>query len=415
MFLCERPYHADMSEMHDIVIIGGGLVGSSLAIALEGSGLRVALVEAAQPQIAAQPSYDERNLALARASINALSALGVWREVEQPATPIKRIHISRRGGFGSMQLDAKELGLPEFGAVLPARELGNALLHRLDACRALERIAPAQLTAIESHADAISLSVLADGTQRQLRTRLLVGADGTESFVRNHFGIGADRFDYAQSALVTTLTCERPLHGQAFERFTDSGPLALLPLGTHRAGLVLTVRSAEAESTAALDDSAFIALVHERFGYRLGRFSRPGKRKPYPLARMLASVLTAPRMVLIGNAAQTVHPLGAQGFNLGLRDALTLAELLIEAQGQAADPGDAELLSRHAARRRPDREATTAFSHDLVRLTRNDFPPLRWLASLGLATLDQLPPLKRRIALRGMGFRGDVSRLGLSP
>ena len=401
--------------MHDIVIVGGGLVGSSLAIALDGSGLRVALVEAALPQVAAQPRYAARNLALARASINALGALGVWAKVEQAPAPITQIHISRRGGFGSAQLNAAELGLAEFGAVLPARELGNALLYRLESCRDLDRIAPAQLIAIESQDDAIGLGVLADGTQRQLRARLLVGADGTESFVRNHFAIGADRFDYAQSALVTTLTCERAPDGCAFERFTDSGPVALLPLAENRAGLVLSVPTADAARVAELDDDAFTPLVHAGFGCRLGRFRRPGKRKPYPLARMLASALTAPRMVLVGNAAQTVHPLGAQGFNLGLRDALSLSELLIESRRDAGDPGAADLLARYVARRTPDRQATTAFSHDLVRLTRNPFPPLRWLGSLALGALDHLPPLKRRVALRGMGFRGDVSRLGLSP
>jgi 2-octaprenyl-6-methoxyphenol hydroxylase len=403
--------------MHDIVIVGGGLVGSSLAIALDGSGLRVALVEAALPQVAAQPSYDERNLALARASINALGALGVWakRRAGTGADHVS-IHISRRGAF-RIRAAGRRRTWPCPSLVRYCRPASWAMpcCIALDACRDLDRIAPAQLIAIESQDDAIGLGVLADGTQRQLRARLLVGADGTESFVRNHFAIGADRFDYAQSALVTTLTCERAPDGCAFERFTDSGPVALLPLAGNRAGLVLSVPTADAARVAELDDDAFIALVHERFGYRLGRFSRPGKRKPYPLARMLASALTAPRMVLVGNAAQTVHPLGAQGFNLGLRDALSLSELLIESRRDAGDPGAADLLARHVARRTPDRQATTAFSHDLVRLTRNPFPPLRWLGSLALGALDHLPPLKRRVALRGMGFRGDVSRLGLSP
>lgn len=403
-----------MNEMHDIAIVGGGLVGSSLAIALEGCGFRVVLIEAALPKASEQPSYDERNLALARASINALEALGVWAYTKNQAAPIERIQISRRGDFGTVKLDAAKLGLPTFGAVLPARELGNALLHRLDECHGLIRIAPAQLTAIESHPETIDLCVREGNAERRLSTRLLVGADGTGSFVREHFGIGVRRTDYAQSAIVTTVTTGRALDGGAFERFTDSGPVALLPRGRHLGGLVLTVASEDAARVAALDDAAFIAFVHERFGYRAGRLSRPGQRKPYPLARLLADSLTAPRMVLIGNAAQTVHPLGAQGFNLGLRDALSLSELLIEAKQADADPGCAEMLARYVERRRPDREATTSFSDDLVRLMGNDSPPLRALRSLGFAALDRLTPLKRRVALRGMGFRGDVSQLGLS-
>jgi len=407
-------YHGRMNEMHDIAIVGGGLVGSSLAIALEGCGFRVALIEAALPHVSAQPSYDERNLALARASINALESLGVWAHFATPPAAIERIRISRRGDFGTVKLDAAKLGLPAFGAVLPARELGNALLHRLDECATLERIAPAQLIGIESRMECIELTLRAGAAKRRLSTRLLVGADGSASFVRESAGIGVQRTDYGQSAFVTTLTTELPLDGTAYERFTDSGPVALLPMAGNRAGLVLTVAAGDAQRVAALDDAAFLGLLHERFGYRVGRFSRPGQRKPYPLARLLADRLTAERMVLIGNAAQTVHPLGAQGFNLGLRDALSLAELLLAARRDDADPGSAELLARYVARRMPDRLATTSFSDDLVRLMGNDSPPLRVLRSLAFSTLDRLAPLKRRVALRGMGFRGDVSQRGLS-
>jgi 2-octaprenyl-6-methoxyphenol hydroxylase len=175
---------------------------------------------------------------------------------------------------------------------------------------------------------------------------------------------------------------------------------------------VLSVPAADAGRVAALDDADFVAFVHERFGYRAGRFSRPGRRKPYALARALSTRTIAQRAVLVGNAAQTVHPIGAQGFNLGLRDALTLAELLREG-GSARDAGDASLLSRYAERRAADRQATTRFSDDLVRLMGNDFAPLRLLRSFGFHALDRIAPLKRRFALRGMGFRGDTPLLAL--
>jgi 2-octaprenyl-6-methoxyphenol hydroxylase len=399
-----------MQDDFDVLIIGGGLVGSSLAIALDGAGLRVALVEAARPQLDLQPSYDERNLALARASVNALTALGVL-DAQSTATPIRKIHVSRRGDFGAVRLDASELGFGAFGTVLPARELGNALLRRLDGCGGIERIVPAQAIALEATPNAVTVELRLGDAARQVRTRLLVGADGTESFVSNALGIGVQRHDYAQAAFVTTLTTEKPLDGLAYERFTDSGPVALLPLGERRAGLVLTVPATDAARVAALDDDAFIAFVHERFGYRAGRFSRPGRRKPYPLARMLADRTTAARSVLVGNAAQTVHPIGAQGFNLGLRDALTLAELL---RAPHADSGAADLLACHVERRAEDRAATTAFSDDLVRMMGNDFLPLRVLRSLGFHALDRIGPLKRRFALRGMGYRGDTPASSLS-
>jgi 2-octaprenyl-6-methoxyphenol hydroxylase len=401
-----------MVDDYDVLIAGGGLVGASLAIALDGAGLRVALAEASPPRADLQPSYDERNLALARASVNALDALGVL-DAAAPVVPIRRIHVSRRGDFGAVRLDAAELDLPAFGATIPARELGNALLRRLDVCRELARLAPAQVIAIAQHDDAVEVTLRTSDAEKRVRTKLLVGADGTESFVRRELGIDVERHDYGQSAFVTTLTVEKPLDGLAYERFTESGPVALLPLGANRAGLVLSVPSAEAARVAALDDAQFIAFVHERFGYRAGRLSRPGRRKPYPLARALAARTTAARAVLVGNAAQTVHPIGAQGFNLGLRDALTLAELLREARSAEQDVGDAALHARYAERRAEDREATTRFSDDLVRLMGNDFAPLRLMRSFGFHVLDRVAPLKRRFALRGMGFRGDTPLLAL--
>ncbi len=291
-----------MNETLDVLIIGGGLVGASLAIALDGAGLRVALAEAVAPRLDLEPSYDERNLALACASVNALERLGVL-DASTPGVPIRRIHVSRRGDFGAARLDAAKLGLPPFGAVVPARELGNALLRRLDTCNDLERIAPAKAVAIDAGGDAVDVDLRTGDTTRRLRTRLLVGADGTASFVRDAFGIDVKRDDYGQSAIVTTLTTEKPLDGSAYERFTDSGPVALLPLGERRAGLVLTVATADADRVAALDDGAFIAFVHERFGYRAGRLSQPGKRKPYPLARTLAARALPSCLRVTSNAA----------------------------------------------------------------------------------------------------------------
>jgi 2-octaprenyl-6-methoxyphenol hydroxylase len=401
-----------MQTDHDVLIIGGGLVGASLAIALDGAGLRVALAEAAPPQVDLQPSYDERNLALARATVNALTALGVWAHVGARATPIRKIHISRQGEFGAVRLNAQRHGVDAFGAVLPARELGNGLLARLEACRELQRYAPARLEAIAMQDEAISATLAtAEGT-KVVRTRLLVGADGTTSSVRAALGIGVETHDYAQTAFVTTLTVPQPLDC-AYERFTPTGPIALLPLAERRAGLVLTVPTADAARVAALDDGAFIDLLHERFGWRLGRLSRPGRRVSYPLKRMAAQRLTAARAVLVGNAAQTLHPIGAQGFNLGLRDALTLAELLIDSARNARDAGSAGLLADYAQRRRQDRDGTLAWSDGLARWSADEAPPLKLLRSLGLLALDRIAPLQSALVRRGMGFRGVPPRLAL--
>jgi 2-octaprenyl-6-methoxyphenol hydroxylase len=391
--------------MHEsgVLIVGGGLVGASLAIALDAAGIAATLVEAAVPRASAQPSYDERNLALARATVNGLQAIGVWRHAAANATPIRHIHVSRAGEFGSARIDADKQGVDALGWTLPARELGAALLRRLDECTRLTRLAPATLAALEPQAHGWRARVDTPDGMRHIDTPLLVGADGTASFVRTQLGIDVERHDYRQTLFVCTVTPERDHANRAYERFADDGPIALLPLAERRCGLVLTVSADEAEAVAGLDDAGFIELAQRRFGWRLGRLSRPGKRHPYAIHRVAAARLVAPRAVLVGNAAQTVHPIGAQGFNLGLRDALTLAELL----AAAADPGDADLLARYAARRAPDREGTMAMSHGLVRLACLPQPLLAPLRSLALLACDRLPPLQRALARRGMGFRGE--------
>jgi 2-octaprenyl-6-methoxyphenol hydroxylase len=390
-----------MSQSEPIIIVGGGLVGASLAIALDAAGLPAVLIEAAAPRVDEQPSYDERNLALARATVNGLDAIGVWDFARQKATPIQHIHTSRAGDFGSVRLDAAAEGVDALGWTLPARELGAALLRRLENCRHLVRMAPARVEEIEPTANGWAVTVAAGSERRRLTTPLLVAADGTRSGVRAQLGIGTREHDYEQALFVTTMVPERDPRGRAFERFTDEGPVAVLPLAERRVGVILTVPAERADEVAAMDDAAYLALVQQRFGWRIGRLGRPGKRVPYPIHRVAAESLTASRAVLVGNAAQTVHPIGAQGFNLGLRDALTLAELV----AAAADPGDPAVLAEYVRRRTPDREGTMAMSHGLVRLACMDQPLLGPLRSLAMLALDRVPTLRRALSRRGMGFR----------
>lgn len=397
------------SSAGPILIVGGGLVGASLAIALDAAGIAATLVEASAPRVETQPSYDERNLALARASVNALQMLGVWPHAQAAATPIRQIHVSRAGEFGSARLRAEHEGLDALGWTLPARELGRALLRRLDGCTRVTRLAPATLESIEPATAGWRARVRGADGEQLIDTPLLVGADGTHSFVRDRLGIEADTHDYRQTLFVCTVTPEREHAGRAYERFADDGPVALLPLAEGRCGLVLTVPRDEADAVGALDDGAFLALAQQRFGWRLGHLRRPGKRYPYAIQRVAATRLTAPRAVLVGNAAQTIHPIGAQGFNLGLRDALTLAELV----AGATDPGAPALLAAYAARRAPDREGTMAMSHGLVRLACLQQPLLGPLRSLALLAADRFPPLRHALAQRGMGFRAGLPRAAL--
>ena len=386
-----------------VLIVGGGLVGASLAIALDAAGIAATLVETAAPRADQQPSYDERNLALARATVNGLEAIGVWRHAAARATPIRHIHVSRAGEFGSARIDAARHGVDALGWTLPARELGTALLRRLDECARLTRLAPATLQTLQPLATGWRAGIATADGVRHVDAALLVGADGSESFVRTQLGIDAERHDYQQTLFVSTVTPERDHAGRAYERFADDGPVALLPLAERRCGLVLTVPAAQAEAVATMDDEHFIALAQQRFGWRLGRLGRPGRRHPYAIHRIAAQQVVGPRAVLVGNAAQTIHPIGAQGFNLGLRDALTLSELL----ASASDPGAADLLRSYAARRAADREGTMAMSHGLVRLACLPQPLLGPLRSLALLACDRVPPLQHALARRGMGFRGE--------
>jgi 2-octaprenyl-6-methoxyphenol hydroxylase len=390
-----------------VAIVGGGLVGASLAIALDRIGVDVALVEAT-PAGTLPAVLDQRNLSFAEATVNALAALGVLQKLQVPGAPIRRIHVSRRGDFGRVRLDAADYGREAFGQVVVARDFGQALEARLSELTHLARYRPARFLALgEGDADARVLRIRDDSGERVLSARLLVAADGTRSGVREALGIGADEHDYAQTLFVARVRAERSPDGTAYERFGDDGPTALLPRGDRHYGVIHGVARADAEAVAALDDAGWLARLQQAFGWRVGAFLDAGPRSAYPAIRVRAARTTAPRAVLVGNAAQTLHPVGAQGFNLGLRDALTLAEL-VEAGG---DPGADGLLAAYARRRREDRERTLAFSDGLARLTATPAPLLRPLRSAGLWALDRLPAAQAMLVGGAMGYRGDVPRL----
>lgn len=407
--------------MYDVLIIGGGLVGSSLACALEPLGLRVGMVEAtpggATPS-AGPPTFDERNLALAAASLNALGALAVLPGLATPPAPLRRIHVSRRGDLGTVRLDARDYGREAFGGVVVARELGVALEARLSTLQTLQRHRPAVLEGLEVHEDHVEVTIAPRGGDAsggtRLQARLLVAADGTASPVRAAVGIGACIHDYRQTLFVCSLAAARAPDGTAWERFTEVGPMALLPRPDGHYGAIMGVAADDADAVAALADRDYLALFQQRFGGRAGRFLRVGPRSRYPISRCVAGRLVAPRVVLVGNAAQTIHPIGAQGFNLGLRDALALAQLLGR-PGAACDPGCAGLLADYPALRADDREETLAFSDGLARITSNPGMGMHALRSLGLLTLQRMPAIKARLAAGAMGFRGRVPDLARQP
>ena len=396
-----------MTDRHDVVIVGGGLVGASLAIALARQGVEVGLVEAA-PAGQMPAVFDQRNLSFAAATVNALTALGVMQQLRTPTGPIRRIHISRQGDFGRVRLEAQDYGRATFGQVVVARDFGEALEARLDGLSGLTRYRPARFVGFAPDEAGHRALRIADAEgERTLHARLVVAADGTRSAVREALGIGVDEHDYGQTLFIARVRATQAPDGTAYERLGDDGPTALLPRGDRHWGVVHGVAREQAETVAALNDVAWLARLQRAVGWRIGRLVASGERSAYPIARVVAQRLVADRAVVLGNAAQTIHPIGAQGFNLGLRDALTLAEEI--ARGD--DPGATSRLAAYAARRREDRERTLAFSDGLARLTANPSPLLKPVRSAGLVAMEAQPSLQALLVGGAMGFRGDVPAL----
>ncbi|WP_133501150.1 2-octaprenyl-6-methoxyphenyl hydroxylase [Cognatilysobacter terrigena] len=396
---------------HDLVIVGGGLVGASLALALEPLGLDVALVDAA-PAGEMPAVFDERSLSFAEATVNALDALGVMPLLRAAGGPIRRIVINRAGDFGQARLEAERYGRTEFGRVVVARDFGHALEARLDAMRGLTRYRPARL--VGTSLDGISRRVMVqtpDGVV-ELAAKLVVGADGTTSALRDALGIRTDATDYGHTLFVARLRTERAPDGTAYERLTDDGPTALLPRADRHYGLVHGVADDEADAVDALDEGAFLARLQLGLGWRHGRLLACGARSRYPGRRVIAKSTTAPRAVLVGNAAQTIHPLGAQGFNLGLRDALTLAEEVASAMSGGPEAiGSDTMLVRYAERRVEDRRRTLAFSDRLLRVGTARGALVRPLRSAALLALDHPSWLQAWLVGGARGYRGDVPAL----
>jgi 2-octaprenyl-6-methoxyphenol hydroxylase len=401
-----------MTTECDVAIVGGGMVGASLALALAPLGLKVAVIEAVLPETDGQPSFDERTIALSNGTRRIFHGLGVWDEVQRGGTPIKRIHISDRGRFGAARLSAEEQGVPALGYVVETRAVGAALWRRLRVSGTTRLIAPVRVTGSELKGDHVELALEGEGAPATLTARLVVAADGAGSIVRRQAGVDADRWDYGQTAIITNVVAERFHDYTAYERFTPTGPLAMLPIGDGRCVVVWTLEPEVAKQVLAYDDERFLAELQERFGWRLGRLTKVGKRLSYPLALTKADAIDAPRIVMIGNAAQGLHPIAGQGFNLGLRDAATLAEVLSDRLAEGGDdPGEPQVLERYADWRRTDRGALIAFTDGLVRLFASPFGPVRAARSLGLMLFDVSPTAKTAMAKLSLGFAGKLPRL----
>jgi len=398
---------------YDVVIAGGGMIGTSLALALSPLGLRVAVVEAIARSATSQPSFDDRSTALSRSTQRMFEAMGLWDRIRSASTPIRRIHVSEKGRFGFAHIDAEEQKVAALGYVVINRVLGEVLQEALTDDASIDLICPAKITAIDPGLEAAVATVLHEsGESRQVRCRLIVAADGANSSARDMLGIAALQSQYGQRAVIGNLLPEKPLEKIAYERFTDRGPLALLPVADERAAFVWNVDERDAARILDLDDDAFVNELQEAFGYRLGRFSRVGKRVAYPLILSKALRLTATRGVLVGNAAHGLHPVAAQGFNLGMRDVAALCDCIADICEEAeADIGSQELLARFAGWRKADQTKLVRFTDGLVRLFASRQRSIRLLRNAGMLAFDFVPGVRSEFARHTMGLAGRLPRL----
>jgi len=414
-----------MNTEFDLLIIGGGMVGASLAQALQGSRLRIGLVEAVPLYEENQPSYDTRAIALSWGSRRIFEGMGVWSTMEQETvTPIRTIKVSDRGHFGATRMHAAEEGVEALGYVAEAAVIGRTLARNLNQLSDVSLFCPARLSDIHIDEDAAHVTIEHEGETRQLRARLVVAADGGRSTVREKLGAKTFRLGYGQTAVIANVVSERAHGYTAYERFTKSGPLALLPntapswmagaeAGNHRWSLVWTVHDHEVEEHLALDDAAFLARLQQRLGRRAGRIVSATSRNAYPLGLQYVRDHVRHRLAFIGNAAHLIHPVGGQGFNLGLRDVAVLAEVLVQAAKTADDPGSLATLKSYADWRRADYIRVMGFTDGLARTFSSDLRPLVVARNIGMVAMDLLPPARRLFTRQAMGVNGRQPRLAL--
>lgn len=395
-----------MTTDYDVIIAGGGMVGASLALGLARENMRVAVVEAVPPQHDQQPSFDDRGLALSLSSMRIFSSLAVWGAVSKAACPVKRVHVSDQNHFGIVRLAAEDMHVPALGYVVLARELGKALGQQVASCDNIALMSPAIVDSVAVESDQVTARISGEGERSSLSARLVVAADGTQSGIREKLGIDTRLKDYGQTAIVTNVGVSPDHRHTAYERFTSSGPLALLPMTGDRYAVVFTVNSSDAREYCNMQDNKFLQQLQERFGHRAGRFHQAGTRKSYPLVSVLSREQVRQRVVILGNAAHTIHPNGAQGFNLCLRDVAGLLDVLVPAFHAGEDIGRLPLLQEYLSLRQHDQKMVERFSDGLASIFYNELPHRVLFRNSSMLLLDLCPPLKKAFIQRAMGVAG---------
>jgi 2-octaprenyl-6-methoxyphenol hydroxylase len=405
-----------MDTDYDILIIGAGMVGASLACALRSQPLRIGLIEAVSfnpdASSSSQLSYDARTTALSYGTRRIFEGMQLWEQLAGHVTPIKKIHVSDQGHFGFARLDCAEQDLDALGYVVENATLGSLFANAIKALANVELICPARVEDIVIDPECARVGInFGDASKRTVTADLVVLADGRKSAVRERLGIKSSDWDYRQTAVIANITPEHPHNNTAYERFTRNGPLALLPMSENRCSVVWTLGNEQLDSVMSLDDADFLEALQKQFGGRLGKLLKAGKRHAYPLALTRTHELVRHRLALIGNAAHTLHPIAGQGFNLGMRDVAVFAQMLVDAVSAGQDIGEFNVLNDYADWRSRDHRLVTTLTDSLVRVFSTGFAPLVSARNLGLIALDRLPFIKDVFVRQGIGLQGRQPRL----
>ena len=398
----------------EVIIVGGGMVGLSLALMLAKANIAVKLLEAIKypnyddANLAPyHSSFDARNSALSRRSVQIYQELGLWNALQQHATPILEVNITEQGSFGKARLKADQEKVESFGQVIENAWLGRVLLTEVQKQPLIELIDGVQVTSLTQDTDQAHIEAVRGEESLSLQSKLVIAADGRDSFCRKALGIGADEYDYDQVAIVTTVQTSKPHHHVGFERFSHLGPLALLPLpGEYRRSVVWPVKKGtEGEWLGEENDQHFLDALQETYGDRAGKFQKTGRRFSFPLSQVLAEKQAVGRVVLMGNAAHTIHPVAGQGFNLCMRDAYVLVRSLIEQLSKSADIGEPSMLLAYEQARLTDQQRVIKFCDSVVRGFSNQNPVLKLIRNTGLLAFDMIPGVKPLVANYAMGLK----------
>lgn len=398
------------TDNFDVIIIGGGTIGQTLAAMLQALPLRIAIVEA-KPLSNTHSPFAQRPIALSHASQVIFSTLGWWQDIAAAAMPISTIHVSERGQFGSTVVHAAEQGVPALGYVSAAYHIENVISNKAASLTNVTWLRPATLGSAELHDSQWQVSVASETGSRTLHAPLLIGADGRQSSLRQCLHIDVISKDYDQVALITTVGLQRPHEQIAYERFTAQGPMGLLPMCAQRAGLVWSMTPAQAEQFCQLDETQFLKQLQETFGYRSGRFTQAGPRLTFPLSLVAAEQVAQRGAILVGDAAQGLHPVAGQGLNLGMRDIAILAELIRDHCRAHEHLCVDALWQEYAQARANDRQRTMLFSDFVSRIFVPQLKGLSLLRDMGLCAIDLIPPFKRRFVRQNMGMMSSMPEL----